>query len=885
MTAGVPVRAAFLHRSRAAAALLALAAAPRVTHALDACTPRAVADSARPAWPAPLDRVVAAPAEELTLRAALDRLSVAGRVRLSYSPDLLPLERRVCVASDRGTLGDALVAVLAGTGAAPVVAGPDQIVLAPARNAAANDAVPMLARSTGRLQRVVVTGTASGGTERASPYGLAVLDGRTVERESVQSMAQLFDGAVPGVWMWAQSPTSLLARYGSVRGASSFGVSTPKVYIDGIEVANPLLLTQIDPARVQRIEVIRGPQGAALYGADAISGVVQIVTRHESAGGGAPRAQLRGSAGTSTSAFADGGVLTQDHSLVLRTGSAARSASLGVTLSTLGAYVPGARAQQLLAHGSARRVGARSVVTGTARLYATEADAPASPLLAGIGTGGFVPGSSALGRLRAVAYAAPDSGPRARQDSLLQPTLADSAGRQRARQYTFGGSATLQSSARWTHTLIGGIDGYRLAGVAADGMLVPSATDSALRAARGGADRVTLRASSTARFGAPESRAFVLSAGLEHSTARETSNGAGTRLATRDDRGTFGAPPVAQLASGTTWWSNTGALAQGQLSWRESLFLSGGARVEHVSGPSSGAQVALLPMLGASWVRELGPWTAKLRGAYGRGIRPARTVVRGATWTGGRVQGALTALEPEEQAGTEVGVDLLLGSRLGLRATRFDQRASGLVQPVAIVVDSTPGGRGPGMRGPRIAYDLQNVGAIDNRGWELQATSAAGPLSVAATLSLVSSRVDRLANGYRGDLRAGDRILEVPARSVGLTAAWTTRRWTIASTLSRADDWINYDRLALAEAMAATLGTDPAPGGTGARPPVGPQLRGFWRSYDGSTRIGARATVGLWGSNAVTFGVENLLNRQLGEPDNVTVVPGRTLSLGLRTGF
>src|SRR3712207_8820873 len=47
--------------------------------------------------------------------------------------------------------------------------------------------------------------------------------------------------------------TLFRSRYGSVRGASSFGVSTPKVYIDGIEVANPLLLTQLDPARVQRV--------------------------------------------------------------------------------------------------------------------------------------------------------------------------------------------------------------------------------------------------------------------------------------------------------------------------------------------------------------------------------------------------------------------------------------------------------------------------------------------------------------------------------------------------------------------------------------------------------------------------------------------------------
>ncbi|NUR35196.1 MAG: hypothetical protein HOQ17_07970 [Gemmatimonadaceae bacterium] len=35
----------------------------------------------------------------------------------------------------------------------------------------------------------------------------------------------------------------------------------------------------------------------------------------------------------------------------------------------------------------------------------------------------------------------------------------------------------------------------------------------------------------------------------------------------------------------------------------------------------------------------------------------------------------------------------------------------------------------------------------------------------------------------------------------------------------------------------------------------------------------------------VSLSGENLLNRQLGEPDNVTVVPGRTINLGLRTAF
>ena len=88
--------------------------------------------------------------------------------------------------------------------------------------------------------------------------------------------------------MWSQSPSSAIGRFGSVRGASSFGVTSPKIYVDGIEVANPLVLTQFDPERIERVEVIRGPQGAALYGSGAISGVVNIITRHDGARAGDP---------------------------------------------------------------------------------------------------------------------------------------------------------------------------------------------------------------------------------------------------------------------------------------------------------------------------------------------------------------------------------------------------------------------------------------------------------------------------------------------------------------------------------------------------------------------------------------------------------------------
>jgi hypothetical protein len=35
----------------------------------------------------------------------------------------------------------------------------------------------------------------------------------------------------------------------------------------------------------------------------------------------------------------------------------------------------------------------------------------------------------------------------------------------------------------------------------------------------------------------------------------------------------------------------------------------------------------------------------------------------------------------------------------------------------------------------------------------------------------------------------------------------------------------------------------------------------------------------------LTLRGENLLDQQLGEPDNITVLPGRTISVGVRAAF
>jgi iron complex outermembrane receptor protein len=213
-----------------------------------------------------------------------------------------------------------------------------------------------------------------------------------------------------------------------------------------------------------------------------------------------------------------------------------------------------------------------------------------------------------------------------------------------------------------------------------------------------------------------------------------------------------------------------------------------------------------------------------------------------------------------------------VGDVASVQVTRFDQTARGLLQRVTAM----GGGPGHGSRSSH-GYRFQNVGAIGNRGWELSGSLRQGPFSLGAALSLVDSRVLRLADGYTGDLREGDRPLEVPARTLGLTASWDSRGWMASLTANRATDWINYDRLALARDLASSSG---APGDL-----TGERLRSYWRPYDGLTHLNALVSRDLFGRFTLTVAGENLLGHQLGEPDNITVLPGRTLRVGLRASF
>jgi iron complex outermembrane receptor protein len=176
-----------------------------------------------------------------------------------------------------------------------------------------------------------------------------------------------------------------------------------------------------------------------------------------------------------------------------------------------------------------------------------------------------------------------------------------------------------------------------------------------------------------------------------------------------------------------------------------------------------------------------------------------------------------------------------------------------------------------------MTYEPQNVGAISNSGWEVEAAGSLSRLSATGALTFVDSRVGQLSPTYTGDLREGDRMLQVPATTASFNLAWDAQHWTTSIGGSRAFNWINYDELKLANDWLS----DSRP----AQDLRGAGLRQYWRRYNGGFRLRASLSRDLRRDLSFELTGDNLLNYQRGEPDDITIVPGRTILTGLRLKF
>ena len=117
-----------------------------------------------------------------------------------------------------------------------------------------------------------------------TPDSVTVISGAEVEAKQQYTLGAALR-SVPGLTLQQSGGPGTLTSLFTRGGESDYTL----VLVDGVRVnafGGGLDLSQVPLQDVERIEVLRGSQ-SALYGADAIGGVIQIITR----GGGDPRAQ------------------------------------------------------------------------------------------------------------------------------------------------------------------------------------------------------------------------------------------------------------------------------------------------------------------------------------------------------------------------------------------------------------------------------------------------------------------------------------------------------------------------------------------------------------------------------------------------------------------
>jgi vitamin B12 transporter len=126
-------------------------------------------------------------------------------------------------------------------------------------------------------ETVVVTATASAEDEPAIGAATTVLTRERIERGGFRTVAEALR-SVPGVDI-VRSGSDGAVTFAQLRGANS---TQTLVLVDGQRLNSPYFpgydLSGLTTENVERIEIARGPF-SALYGSDALGGVIQIFTR------------------------------------------------------------------------------------------------------------------------------------------------------------------------------------------------------------------------------------------------------------------------------------------------------------------------------------------------------------------------------------------------------------------------------------------------------------------------------------------------------------------------------------------------------------------------------------------------------------------------------
>jgi len=151
------------------------------------------------------------------------------------------------------------------------------------------------AESAPSLEPVVVTSTLNPATISRTPASVTVITREQIEERNASSVAEILQ-QVPGLYVDQPASRGGVTSVYIRGGDPNFTL----VLIDGVKVNDPTNsrggsfdFSTLSPDNIERIEIVRDPM-SSLYGSDALSGVINIITKK---GEGKPEAFAEGSLG------------------------------------------------------------------------------------------------------------------------------------------------------------------------------------------------------------------------------------------------------------------------------------------------------------------------------------------------------------------------------------------------------------------------------------------------------------------------------------------------------------------------------------------------------------------------------------------------------------
>jgi iron complex outermembrane recepter protein len=153
----------------------------------------------------------------------------------------------------------------------------------------------VLAEDIAQLEEVVVTALGVSREKKSLGYATATVDGKQLTQTAAPNFAAALYGKAPGVRI-NQTPGGATSAVNiTVRGLNTItGKSQPLIVLNGVpirdgEVTNNNYwedqrlrgngLLDINPEDIENISILKGASAAALYGSDAVNGVVLITTK------------------------------------------------------------------------------------------------------------------------------------------------------------------------------------------------------------------------------------------------------------------------------------------------------------------------------------------------------------------------------------------------------------------------------------------------------------------------------------------------------------------------------------------------------------------------------------------------------------------------------